>query len=382
MKTKNTVFLLIVAIVIFGAIIFLNKQEQDVTTSAAIPVQTLPAVTSGTVQRIAIHAPGEKQVTLTRSAGKWYTNVEKKYEADQSAVTQILSAIDEPIDAKVVSSNPDSYGDYEVSETSGTKVKIFTTGKTEPALDLVVGKDGPSAFSTYVRMDGEDAVLNAHASLSMTFKRPDGWRNKQIFSFPGNNATRIEATGTSQTFAFAKQGGDKWMMESPEKAEAESARVDSIANMLSSLRANEFIDPSSSQTLASFGLEPARQTFSLTYEDKSTSPSKSESVTLEIGNESATKGDWYAKRKDRNDIFTIGQHVADALVPDPKTLLVAKPEPTPAPEATTTATEAAAAASPPAPAATPASSPAITPAPPPTVFDNATTATDTGTTTP
>lgn len=340
MKTKNTLILLIVAAGLLGVIYYMNQKEETMLSSAAIPEQTLPGVTSGTVEKIEINQPGEKPVTLTRLDDKWYTNTEKKYEADQATITGVLNTLDKEIEAQVVSSSKDSFADYGVDETSGVKVRIYEKGKAQPTLSLYIGNDGPSAFTTYVREDGKDDVLNAQASLGMTFKRPDGWRNKQIFSFNGSNATRIEAAGTSQTFALAKQGDDQWLMESPEKAEAEPARVNSMANMLSSLRANDFIDPTAEQTLSDFGLEPPRQSITLNYEDKATSPSKSESVTLLIGKESNTPGDWYAKRKDKNDIFTIGQHVATALLPEPSTILVPKPEPPPPPaEEATTATE-------------------------------------------
>jgi len=397
MKTQNTLLLLVVAAAIGGAIYYVNQQEQEIVTSAAIPVESIDAVTSGTVERILISAPGEKPVTLTRGTDDaWYTNVEKKYAADSSAVNNVLGAVDEPIEANVVSSNPDSFSDYQVDETSGVKVQVFAKGKSEPAMDLIVGKDGPSAFSTYVRHAGEDAVLNAKASLSMTFKRPDGWRNKQIFEFTGTNATRIEATGTSQTFTVARENTEgKWAFEKPEATEAEAARIDSIANMLSSLRANEFVDPASSQTLADFGLEPPRQTIKLTYADKSTSPAKSQSVSLLVGKESNTPGDWYAKREDKNDVFTIGQSIADALLPDPKSLMIAKPEPPPAVETTatataTTATEAAVSVTTPtevAPVSTPVAtpSPADTPVPestPVPALEATTTVTDSITTTP
>jgi len=116
--------------------------------------------------------------------------------------------------------------------------------------------------------------------------------------------------------------------------------VHSMANILTSLRRNVFVDRPADQTLPDFVLEPPRQPITMNYEDKATSPGKSESVTLLIGKESNTPGDWYANRKDKNDIFTIGQHVATALLPEPSTILVPKPEPPPPPaEEATTATE-------------------------------------------
>ncbi len=376
MKTKNTIFLLIIAAVVFGAIFYMNQKEEETLSTAAIPVKNLPALTSGTVERISVAAPGEKPVTLTRSNGTWYTNVEKKYEADQAAVSGIFSTLSEPIEANVVSTNEDSFAEYHVTETSGTHVQIFEPGKEAAVLDMVIGKDGSSAFSTYIRMKDGKEVLNARVGLSMIFKRPDGWRDKQIFQFSGSNATRVAADGTSSTFTAAKTEEGTWQFAAPTTGTVEQARITSLANMLSNLRANDFVEPADEQTLADFGLEPPRQTLSLSYEDKSTSPSTETSVTLHIGKESNTPGDWYARRGDKNDVFTIGQYIADALAPDPATLKAQEPEPEPTPELTpadeaTTPVEAAEATpaasdvtstAPDDTAATPASTPEPTPA--------------------
>ncbi len=330
MKTTNTIILLVVALAVLGAVIYTKQQEKQTFQSAAIPEKSIPAITSGTLVRIVIDAPDQEQVILTNKDDKWYTNPEQQHEADTNAVNSALQVLEEPVKATVVSTNPDSFSEYQVSDTSGTKVQVYQKGKAEPALSMIVGKDGPSAFSTYVRLGDAKEVLNAKASLSMAFKRPDGWRDKQIFNFSGPTATRIEETGTSATFTVVRTEDDKWMFEGEPGGEAESARVNSLANMLASLRANEFINPAQSQTTADFGLEPARQTIALTYEDKSTSPSQLTSATLLIGNESNTPGDWYAKRADKNDIFTIGSHVAESLSPDAESIKVAPP---PAPEA-------------------------------------------------
>lgn len=341
MNTKSTVFLLIAALVVLGAIYYTKQKEEQNLTSAAIPEQTIPSVTSGTVERIIIDPPDQQAISLTKTDGKWYTNVERQYEADENAVNAAIKALEEPISATVVSSNPDSFGEYQVSKTSGTKVQVFEAGKPEPAVSMVVGKDGPSAFSTYVRLDDSKDVLNAKASLSMAFKRPDGWRDKQIFKFSGSSATRIEESGTSATFTVARGEDDLWQFEDEQTTEADSARVSSLANMMASLRANDFMEQTESQTLADFGLEPPRQTITISYVDKTTSPSQPTSVTLLIGNESSTPGDWYARRADKNDIFTIGSHVAESLSPDPESLKVAAPEPEPivAPDTEETTTE-------------------------------------------
>ncbi len=356
MNTKGTILLLIVALAVLGAIYYQNQKEEQIFTAAAIPVQIIPAVTSGTVERIIIDSPDQEAVTLTKSDGEWYTNVELKHTADANAVKAVISALDEPTTAAVVSSNPDSYAEYRVTDTSSTKLQVYEKGSAKPAVDLLVGKGGQSAFSTYVRRGGAKDVLNAQANLGMALNRDRGWRDHQIFRFSGANATRIEESGTSATFAVAKTEDDKWMFQAPETGEADSARITSLANMLASLQAEKFIESTSTSSPAEFGLEPPRQTIALTYKDHSTSPSKLTSITLLMGNKApddgkadaasaaVNSGGWYAKLPDTSGVFTIGTHAADALTPDPNSIKVTPPPAAPVTvdnEASTTAPETA-----------------------------------------
>lgn len=326
MKTRNTVLLLLVAGAVAGAVYYQSQKENVEHSSAAVNITALPEVTTGSIVRISVTSPDDS-VALVKSNDKWYTDVERGYEADPAAVNGIINALDKKIEATVVSSNEASYADYHVTETSGTHVHVYEEGESKPVLDLLIGKDGSSAFSTYVRNPHEKEVLSVQAGLNMVFNRPDGWRDKQIFQFTGNNTTRIAATGTSSTFTVAKGADDQWVFESPTTGPAEMARITSLANTMSNLRANKAIEPAAEQTLADFGLEPARQTVQLFYADKSTSPSTETSVTLLIGKEANTEGEWYAKRADRNDVYTIGQYVAEALTPQPDTLKAAETEP-------------------------------------------------------
>lgn len=367
MKTSHTIALLLITVAIFVAIFFQNRKQKAEVASAAIPERSIEPITTGTLQRITMRPPGEKTITLTKSEDKWYVGPDNRFEADQAAVNNAINAVSSPIETTVVSTNPDSYEGYHVTETSGTIVQMFDAGKSDPVFSLIIGKDGPSAFTTYVREPNSEEVLNARASLSMTFKRPTGWRNREIFSFSAGSATHIEAAGTSATYSLEKRE-DKWHMTSPEQVEAIETAAAGIVNMMSTLRATDFLDIDSTATLESLGLQPARQTIHIVYEDKTTSPSVNTTATLFIGNQVDGTDNWYAKRADRADIFMIGNYMAESLQPQMDDLRLAPPIPDPA-ETTpadqeSTATEDAAPESPISEPVTPESEPAAAEPPP------------------
>jgi len=339
MNTKSTFTMLIIVLVLIIGAFFYHRRQKAVIADAAIPQRTLhTSVTSSTVERIEIAAPNEPLVSLTRKSGKWYTDVRLSHEADPGAVNGIFAAMNKDIDGEVVSENPESFPDYQVDDTSGTRVKIFENGKPAPAVDLIVGKDGPTAFSTYVREGDGKEVINARATLGMTFKKPDGWRDKRIFDFSGSQARNLEEDGTSSTFKMVKEK-DTWKFQSPEYGAAKDTAVSSIVNSLGSLRTDKFPERGTSQPLSDFGLEPPFETIRFTYEDSATSPSKMTSMELRLGNEK--NGEYYAMRSDKSDIYTINDYIVRNLLTDPKTLAANPPAETTATASETTPTAAA-----------------------------------------
>lgn len=330
MKTTNTIFLLLLASAVVTAVVYQQRKADTEFRSAAIPEKVIPAINGSELERIVIRQPGSAEVALTRRDDHWYTDPKKGFEADETAINNAIKLVTEPIQATVVSTNPASLEEYELTENSATTVEFFETNDIRPALSLLLGKNGSSAFSSYVRIPGTEEVLSAKSNLGMAFKRPEGWRKREIFSFPAENATRISVEGTSGTYRLVSSE-DKWHLEAPEQGEVHEAAAAGIAQMLANLRASGFADDASTRPLADYGLQPARQTVQVAYDDKSTSPSRPTTATLLLGKPAPGGDEWYAKRADKPDVITIGGHVAEALSPALTTLKMdAAPETPPA----------------------------------------------------
>lgn len=336
MNTKQTLVLAILAVVLVAAAFMFNKREEAVTESAATSTRTvLDGITSGTVEKIEIAAPQKEVVALTKRDAVWYTDVAKKHKADKSHMNALFSAIEKEIEGEVVSTNPENFGEYDVNESSGTRVKLY--GSDSKILkDFIVGKAAANFFSTFVREAKANEVINAKASLSYVFNKPEGWRDKTIFELTVPQIVGLDAAGTSGTWT-ARKVDDKWTAEQPEGREIQENKVQTLASTLATLRANEFIDIGSTESLATFGLDPPRQKLTVTYEDRSTSPPKSETAVLLIGNKKENPEGWYAKRTDADTVYTITEYQATTLAPSLEEILQAPPAP-PQTDTPTTAT--------------------------------------------
>lgn len=333
--------MLIIAVALVGGAVLVSKRDEQTITEARTVVKKIDTkVTSGTVEKIEIKTATDPLVTLYQRNNKWYTDPTKDHQVVNGAMTSVFTPLDKPIEGSVVSDKPESFKDYEVSDDTATRVRFFTGGKSQPEFDIFIGKNGPAPFSTYIREAGSNDVLNVNTGLANTFKRSDGWRDKTVFNFPSNHATRIEAKGTSTSYVLAKKDG-KWFFEDPAFGEAQDARVNSIISMFGNYSTGSF--PETTATLAQLGLEPAKDTITVTYDDTATSPSESKKMTLLIGDKIGTTTDHYAKRADSDEIYTITETLINAILPaDLHTVAVNPPAPPEPPaqtnETTTTAT--------------------------------------------
>ena len=334
MNAKSTFVLLVIAIVFVAVAFILNRREQQIIGEAAAPRrEVLTGITSSTLTRIEIRTPDGTTTTLTRKDDVWFTDPDKGHKADRNYINGLVGAIEKKIEGEVRSAKPDSHADFEVTESSATQVKIFGTGGL--LADLLIGKAGSSFFTTFVRKAGEKEVIEANASLTYVFNKPEGWRDKAIFEFPSDSIKRITAEGTTTTFELERIDG-KWRLTKPEQAEAQEAKVTPITAVLATLRATGFVDLATTEAPATMGLDPPAQKIILVREDRSTSPPKDVTEILLIGNREPEKNAYLVKRADAPDIYTISDYQGNLLMPAANDLRLPAPAPEPAADTGTT----------------------------------------------
>lgn len=335
MSAKNTLVLLVIAIALAIAYFWYTQREESLTRQAEAPRRTLVSgVTSTSLERIEIKSPDKTTVTLSKRDAVWYTNPEKKHLADKNLMSGVIAVVEREIGGDVVSENPESFKEYQVSETSGTHVVLYGTGSKVLA-DLIVGKSGGSFFSTYVREAGRNEVVNANASLGSAFTPPGGWRDKTIVSLKSEKATAIATDGTSSTFKLSKDN-DLWKMEQPAKAEVKNDKIQTFMTTFANMRAEDFVD--TTQSLAELGLDPPRQKISVTAVPDE---GATKTVVLLLGNQKEANGPHYVKLPDSEQVYTIADYQAKNITPSAEDVTVAPPPPPPAPAEETTSTEKA-----------------------------------------
>ena len=190
-----------VALGLFFGMKWYNSTKHDKTFKTA-----LVRIDSAGVSKIQIYPvkAGHAEITLLREGDDWSVTKEgRKAEADQGAVKNVIHELMRLKPQRLAGKGREKWDEYEVSDSLGTRVKVFEGGKS--TADVIVGKfsfkqnpgqqgfrqDNVSMFS-YVRLSGEDETYVVEGFLNMTFNQDmDGWRNKTVTKCNREDITEI-----------------------------------------------------------------------------------------------------------------------------------------------------------------------------------------------
>ena len=344
MNNKHTMVLLVIAAVLVAAAYFYSSREQAAFEASAPPERVVATgITSNTVERVEIAQPDGKAVTLTKRDGVWFTNTEKNHRADKGLLNGLFGALEKDIRGPVVSTNPENFGEYEVTETSGTRMKLLGEGGGE-LVDLMVGKAGPSFSSTFVLKPGTEEVVDADASLSYLVNRAEGWRDMAVFDLRSDAIVGVKAEGTTATWTIEKQGGS-WRMLDPYQREGDADKIQSLLSGIATMRALEYIDTEGTTSLERYGLDKPAQVaeISFTVSEGSTPTTVTRRLLIGLSKDEGTGH--FARRDDRDEVFVMPAFNAKQLMSAPEEISVEPPAPRPAPATDDAATTPSATAS-------------------------------------
>jgi hypothetical protein len=205
------------------------------------------------VDRVELAAAG-KNVALAKEGTEWKLAAPVQVRADFGAVEGLLGRL-QTAQMKSIAADGAQPADLKKYGLDKPEVTVNVNAGSARATLMVGGKaeDG----SVYVRDASRPMVMTAESSFADDLKKgADEYRRKDIFEFRAYNANRVELTRNAQTIVFEKTKGegenpqDKWRRVSPNAADADKDKIDSLLSRLSNMRATSFVN-----TAAKTGLD-------------------------------------------------------------------------------------------------------------------------------
>lgn len=212
MKNKTLLLIFLSLLVIFLATQFAFEKKTRTFKTELIQLDTA-AITS-----ILLYPKGDNQeeTLLKKEANFWVVskgNITNK--ANQGAVQSILRNLALIKTKRVASKSAEKWADYEVEESSGSRVKAFAGDKLLE--DFIVGRFNFNQQSrqgiSYVRLTKGNEVYAVDGFLSMTMGQGfDAYRNKEILTVGKDDITQV-AINTLGITTVLQKGIADWAQD-------------------------------------------------------------------------------------------------------------------------------------------------------------------------
>lgn len=207
----------------------------------------------GSVTAISIYPSGAttKEIRLEKEGDAWKViSGEKRYPADTAYVSRIIQSFMQAKPERVAGIDKSSWGDFMVTDTTGTRVVIEED--EDVAADLRVGRisfpqsqqnqmygrnQNPD-IKSHVRVAGDDKVYLVDGFLSMLFQNnPSAYRKKVICRFDENQPVRFTFTYQGDSSFVLAKTSTGWMVD---ELPADSLEVISFLRSVAKSSGNDF----------------------------------------------------------------------------------------------------------------------------------------------
>lgn len=299
-----------------GAIVFagllgltlwaVNRDSRTERTTDVIPTVEIErdAITALEVTR-----PGGDTVILASSEDGWRVTQPVDAEADKSNVESALNRLRDLSLARIVATRTENYERLQVDDDNGVRVKV--TAGDDIVAELVIGKyaDG----MTMIRLGDRPEVFGASGSLRYAFDRElKAWRNRRIVEEEAASVQSIAFQSPNGVFRF-ERNGDKWVASEGQKAlgdDFDPKKVTGLVSTAARLTASGFAEEDVSAARA--GLNEPTATVTMTV------AGGTDSIVLQLGQETDEAGDRYLRRQDEDTIYVVSKYLSDRLQPSPE----------------------------------------------------------------
>jgi hypothetical protein len=206
--------------------------------------EDLVKVDAGRISAIEIYpkVTGGEKIRLEKEDEMWWAeSADKKFPADPTIANSMIDELNRVKPESVVGVNKDRWEQYEVTDSLGTRVKLFSGN--DLLADLVIGKfsfSQPRKMTSYVRLTGENEVYGVDGMLGMTFNRNlNAFRNKRVISSNSSDWTKLVFHYPADSSFVLQKAGSSWSVgELP----ADSAAVANYFSAVSNLSEGSFAD--------------------------------------------------------------------------------------------------------------------------------------------
>ena len=311
MKIRNTIILLIIAILI-GGYLYLYERKQLTTEEKKERAGKVWTFKSEDVTKLEIKKGEETILCRKESKDNWQIEKPLKVRADETEIDKILSKLEFLKKERAINEEkekPLAMGEFGLAQPQ-MEVSIWV--KDEP-FTLLLGNDSPAGNNIYAGLKGKKEIYLVEKGVMDTLsKKADDLRDKRVLTFEMEGIEKLQLRSQETTILCGKEN-NQWQVLEPEKVKAKESEVNDILWALEGLRAKKFIQSEEGISEEEYGLAKPEFELTLSLKDNVTK-------TIIIGKEVSEESAHYARTSDTDAVFLLDSEKVKGLKKDLKDL--------------------------------------------------------------
>ncbi len=236
MKFRGPIIAVIVLCVLGGALYWSdhNKLSAKSATAATSISPALLKIDQPGITSVTLNEQNSKPITLEKGGtDKWQITAPDKYNADQDAVSSLLSTLSALDSQRVVEDKAVNLQQY------GLKRPVFeveVTEKNHKTQTLDFGDPAPTGDAVYAMVAGNPKVFTTSSlNKSSLDKSLNDLRDKRLLPVNTDKVSRLEFTRDHQDIVFGRSKSG-WEILKPGPLRTDSFAVDDLVNHLTDAR--------------------------------------------------------------------------------------------------------------------------------------------------
>lgn len=259
MKFRTTLILFIVFIVLLAAYLVFESRTQS-TEDRKDREALLIECEEADIMKLSVPS-GDGTVVFERDeSGAWTITSPLRAPADVYEIDNLVRNFARLQIERIVDEDPKNVESYGI----GDRDVLVWTKDAEAPVRILIGMENPIGGALFARRDDEKRLVLLSSTLKYSLdKTLFDFRKKDIFAFETGGVSKLRVRAGSSAWEASREG-DRWWIVSPVRALASTARILSLLDTLSALKATAFIsEDKSGQDLKAYGLDKPNHVVSL-----------------------------------------------------------------------------------------------------------------------
>jgi Domain of unknown function (DUF4340) len=235
MKLRGLILSTAVLLALVGTLYWSEhrKPKEETTVSA----DTSPAILKldeASIAKVDLRKKDAAPIALAKnSSGSWQLTEPKQLNADQNAVSSMVSTLSSLRSERVVDDKPSDLNAYGLTQPA---LEVDLAEKDNKSQKLLIGDDTPTGSSVYAMLTGDPRVFTIASYNKTSFdKSVNDLRDKRLLTVASDKISRLDLIRNNQTIEFGRDK-DEWQILKPKPLRADSMQVGELVQKLTDAR--------------------------------------------------------------------------------------------------------------------------------------------------